>query len=126
MTSALTVLELRTPLNPILGWAKLLRSSTVSAEVMNQGLEAIERNARLQTRLIDDLLDISRVISGKLQFEQEPTDLCGVVEAAAETVRNKALERGVNLTLELPDEPLIVQGAPVRLQQVVWNLLTNA
>jgi signal transduction histidine kinase len=118
--------ELRTPLTPILGWTKLLRSSATHAGLLEQGLETIERNARLQTRLIDDLLDISRIVSDKLHFENEPTDLCKVVELAVETVRNKANEREIALSVNLTSAPLIVQGAPVRLQQVIWNLLSNA
>ena len=118
--------ELRTPLTPILGWTKLLRSSTAHAGLLSQGLETIERNARLQTRLIDDLLDISRIVSDKLHFESEPTDLGKLVEMAVETVRNKANERQIELSVNIKGAPLIVQGAPVRLQQVIWNLLSNA
>lgn len=118
--------ELRTPLTPILGWAKLLRSSNADQSLISQGLDAIERNARLQTRLIDDLLDISRIVSGKLHFEAEPTDVCAVVEAAIETVRDKATQRGVELKTVITDEALVVHGSPVRLQQIAWNLLSNA
>ncbi|HEX8186121.1 MAG TPA: response regulator, partial [Blastocatellia bacterium] len=118
--------ELRTPLTPILGWAKLLKSGHVDESLINQGLDAIERNARLQTRLIDDLLDISRIVAGKLHFEAEPTDLCAVVEGALETVRDKATQRGVELKIEMSDAPLVVHGSPVRLQQIAWNLLSNA
>jgi signal transduction histidine kinase len=118
--------ELRTPLTPILGWTKLLSTESADAGLLRQGLEAIERNARLQTRLIDDLLDISRIVSDKLHFENEPTDMRNVIEAAVETVRNKASERGVVLSVRLPDEPLIAMGSPLRLQQVIWNLLSNA
>ena len=118
--------ELRTPLTPILGWAKLLKSGRGDESLINQGLDAIERNARLQTRLIDDLLDISRIVSGKLHFDAEPTDLCAVMEAAIETVRDKATQRGVELKVEMLDAPLVVQGSPVRLQQIAWNLLSNA
>ena len=80
----------------------------------------------MQARLIDDLLDISRVVSGKLHVEMEPTDLCALVEAAVQTVRDKAEAKGVRLEARIPELPLIVQGAPVRLQQIVWNLLSNA
>ncbi|HKP85919.1 MAG TPA: response regulator [Blastocatellia bacterium] len=118
--------ELRTPLTPILGWTKLLSTESADVSLLRQGLEAIERNARLQTRLIDDLLDISRIVSDKLHFENEPTDLRTVIESAVETVRNKAKDRGVELSVKMPDAPLIVQGSPVRLQQVIWNLLSNA
>jgi CheY-like chemotaxis protein len=118
--------ELRTPLTPILGWAKLLKSNNSDESLLNQGLDAIERNARLQTRLIDDLLDISRIVSGKLHFEAEPTNVCTVVEAAIETVRDKATQRGVELKVEMADSTLVVHGSPVRLQQIAWNLLSNA
>ncbi|HZB43781.1 MAG TPA: ATP-binding protein, partial [Pyrinomonadaceae bacterium] len=120
--------ELRTPLTPVLGWVNLLRASGAAGDpsLLAQGLEAIDRNARLQARLIDDLLDISRIVSGKLRLEWEVVDLCQVVEAAAETVRGSAAEKGVRLEVESPQAPLVVRGASVRLQQIVWNLLANA
>ena len=118
--------ELRTPLTPILGWAKLMRSSKADAPLIAQGLDAIERNARLQTRLIDDLLDVSRIVSGKLHIDKEPTDLRAIVEAAIETVRERAVTGGVKLDVNLPAAPLIVQGSPIRLQQIIWNFLSNA
>jgi signal transduction histidine kinase len=120
--------ELRTPLTPVLGWVNLLRSANANmdATLMKQGLDAIDRNARLQARLIDDLLDISRVVSGKLRLEGEPVDLCNVVESAIETVRGQATERQITFAVELSDTPLVVQGSPVRLQQIAWNLLSNA
>ena len=118
--------ELRTPLTPMLGWVNLLRHGMSDPNLMAQGLEAIERNARLQSRLIDDLLDISRIVSGKMRLDCEPTDLNAVVEAAVETVRSTAAARDIELEVELANSPLIVQGAPLRLQQIVWNLLSNA
>jgi signal transduction histidine kinase len=121
--------ELRTPLTPVLGWVNLLRTTGgpgADAGFVAQGLDAIERNARLQARLIDDLLDISRVVSGKLRIESEPVDLCSVVGPAVETVRAEADARQIEIRVELPDCPLVVSGAPVRLQQIVWNLLSNA
>jgi signal transduction histidine kinase len=118
--------ELRTPLTPILGWSKLMRSAKADAPLIAQGLDAIERNARLQTRLIDDLLDVSRIVSGKLHIDREPTDLRTIVEAAIDTVREKASTGGVELAVDLPAAPLIVQGSPVRLQQIIWNFLSNA
>ena len=119
--------ELRTPLTPVLGWVNLLRSGAASdAQMLAQGLDAIERNARLQARLVDDLLDISRIVSGKLRIEWEPVDLCAVVGLATEPVRAEASARQIELTVELASGPLVVQGAPLRLQQVVWNLLSNA
>ncbi len=117
--------ELRTPLTPVLGWVNLLRTSNMDMGMMTQALDAIERNARLQARLIDDLLDISRIVSGKLQFEREPADLNAVVEAAIETVRSQAAARRIELGVAFADTPLIVTGSPVRLQQIVWNLISN-
>ncbi|HEX8355514.1 MAG TPA: response regulator [Pyrinomonadaceae bacterium] len=119
--------ELRTPLTPVLGWVNLLRTGAATDPAMlTQGLDAIERNARLQARLVDDLLDISRIVSGKLRIEWEPVNLCSVVELATEPARAETLARGVELAVETPECPLVVRGAPVRLQQVVWNLLSNA
>jgi signal transduction histidine kinase len=118
--------ELRTPLTPILGWSKLLRQSSTDPAFVMKGLDAIERNARLQTKLIDDLLDISRIVAGKLHLEMEPTDLRWVVKAAIETVRDKAEGAKVQLDTKMEDAPLVVNGSPAHLQQVVSNLLTNA
>ncbi|HEX8843346.1 MAG TPA: response regulator [Pyrinomonadaceae bacterium] len=118
--------ELRTPLTPVLGWVNLLRNGNLDSDGVGQALDAIERNARLQSRLIDDLLDVSRIATGKLRFEPRPTDFNAVVEAAVETVRSSAGVRRVELKVELSNEPLVVMGEPVRLQQIVWNLLSNA
>lgn len=120
--------ELRTPLTPVLGWVNLLRTSAAAKDpkLLSQGLEAIDRNARLQARLIDDLLDISRIVSGKLRLEWDVVDLCQVAESAIETVRDAAEAKRVALKAELPKSPLVVRGASVRLQQIVWNLLSNA
>jgi signal transduction histidine kinase len=121
--------ELRTPLTPVLGWVNLLRAGGGAAADPNmlvQGLDSIERNARLQARLVDDLLDISRIVSGKLRIEWEPVDLCAVVESAVEALRPEAAARGIELGLERPAGALVVQGAPLRLQQILSNLLANA
>ena len=118
--------ELRTPLTPVLGWINLLRNGNLDSDGIEQALDAIERNARLQSRLIDDLLDISRIATGKLRFEPKPGDLNAVVEASVETVRSSAAMRRVELDYELADAPLVVLCEPVRLQQIVWNLLSNA
>lgn len=118
--------ELRTPLTPVLGWIGLLKSGGLDAEGMEQALDAIERNARLQSRLIDDLLDISRIATGKLRFEPKPTDLNAAAAAAVETVRASAAARRIEIETELSRQPLVVMGEPVRLQQIVWNLLSNA
>lgn len=118
--------ELRTPLTPVLGWVNLLKTGALDQASVMQALDTIERNARLQARLVDDLLDISRIVTGKLQFEREPVDLNSIVRAAFDTMRAQAEQRGVELSSQLPAAPLIVQGSPVRLEQIVLNLLSNA
>lgn len=118
--------ELRTPLTPVVGWIKLLRSGNLDANSVSQALDAIERNAWLQARLIDDLLDTSRIATGKLQFEPRPTDLNVIVKAALETVRSLAASRNIDLSIHLSPATLVVMGEPVRLQQIAWNLLSNA
>jgi signal transduction histidine kinase/CheY-like chemotaxis protein len=118
--------ELRTPLTAILGWAKLLADGQVGAEKAAEAFAAIHRNARTQARLIDDLLDVSRVITGKLRIEVVPVNLVAVVAAAAAVVRHSATVKGVELHIRHDAEALTVNGDPARLQQVVWNLLSNA
>jgi len=118
--------ELRTPLTPVVGWIKLLRSGNLDTKSIAQALDAIERNAWLQARLIDDLLDTSRIATGKLQFEPRPTDLNAVVKAALDTVLEMAASRNVDLSIKLSPSTLVVMGEPVRLQQIAWNLISNA
>jgi len=118
--------ELRTPLTPVVGWIKLLRSGTLDEKSVAQALDAIERNAWLQSRLIDDLLDTSRIATGKLHFEPKPTDLNASVKAAVDTVRASAASRNIELSMALWPSSLIVLGEPVRLQQIAWNLVSNA
>jgi signal transduction histidine kinase/ActR/RegA family two-component response regulator len=118
--------ELRTPLNAILGWAKILRMPGVSPVDFQRGLEVVERNARMQAQLIEDLLDMSQITSGKISLETRAVALAAVIEAALETVRPLAQAKGVLLTSELDPVTLPVIGDPNRLQQVVWNLLSNA
>jgi len=118
--------ELRTPLTPVVGWIKLLRSGTLDEKSVLQALDAIERNAWLQSRLIDDLLDTSRIATGKLHFEPKPTDLNTVVKAAVDTVRASAAARDIDLSVSLWHSSLVVMGEPVRLQQIAWNLVSNA
>src|ERR1044072_309799 len=118
--------ELRTPLTPVVGWIKLLRSGNLDTKSISQALDAIERNAWLQARLIDDLLDTSRIATGKLQFEPRPTDLNIAVKAALETVRSLAASRNIDVDVTLSPETLVVMGEPVRLQQIAWNLISNA
>src|SRR5215510_8111674 len=104
--------ELRTPLTPVVGWIKLLRGGNLDEKSIAQALEAIERNAWLQARLIDDLLDTSRIATGKLQFEPSPTDLNGAVKAALETVRALAASRNIELVVNLAPATLVVMGEP--------------
>jgi signal transduction histidine kinase len=118
--------ELRTPLTPVVGWIKLLRSGTLDEKSVAQALDAIERNAWLQSRLIDDLLDTSRIATGKLHYEPKPTDLNATVKAAVDTVRASAAARNIELSMTLWPSSLIVLGEPVRLQQIAWNLVSNA
>jgi len=117
--------ELRTPLNAILGWTQLLRGGKLDQARVARALGAIERNAKLQVQLIEDLLDVSRLITGKLCLESTPVDLVTVVDAAVDSVRESAAAKGVALETQL-DAPGPLAGDGARLQQVVWNLLSNA
>lgn len=117
--------EMRTPLTSILGWAHLLQAGTLNEETTERALEAIQRNARSQAQLIEDLLDVSRVITGKLHLEVQPTNLASVIEAAVDAVRPAAEAKGVQLTAML-DHSVVVSADPDRLQQVIWNLLSNS
>lgn len=118
--------ELRTPLNAILGWAQLLRGPSTKREDLTHGLETIARNARVQTRLIEDLLDMSRIISGKLRLEVQRLELVPVIKAAIDSVRPAAEAKGIALVEILDPQAGDLLGDPNRLQQVVWNLLSNA
>jgi signal transduction histidine kinase len=118
--------ELRTPLNAIVGWAGLLRSKTLQGQRLTLAVESIDRNARFLTRLVDDLLDVSAIISGKMSLQVRPVDLEPVVVAALEAVRPGAEARSIRIDAELAPETGPVPGDPGRLQQVVWNLLSNA
>ena len=118
--------ELRTPLTPVLGWINLLKTGNLDEKGVTQALDTIERNALLQSRLIDDLLDISRIATGKLRFEPQPIDLNTIVKAAVETVNASASARNITLEVSLSERPLIVMGELERLQQIILNLLSNA
>jgi PAS domain S-box-containing protein len=119
--------ELRTPMTAILGWANVLSSrGAVSADELRQGLQAIERNARAQAQLIDELLDMSRIINGKLRLDVQPVDLQAIVFDAAESVRPAADAKGIRLTTVLDPKAGPITGDPNRLQQILWNLLSNA
>ncbi|MFN6469585.1 MAG: response regulator [Nostoc sp. SerVER01] len=118
--------EIRTPLNPILGWAKLLRSNKLDPQKTALALETIERNAKLQTKLIEDLLDISRILRGKLNLNVCPVDLPTIIRAAMETVRLSAEAKLIQIYSALDPAVGQVFGDAGRLQQIVWNLLSNA
>jgi PAS domain S-box-containing protein len=117
--------ELRTPLNPILGWAKLLKSGNLDAEKTVHAVEIIERNAKLQTQLIEDLLDVSRILQGKLSLNTSPVDLAATIGSALETVRLSAEAKSIHIQTDLNTTPQVL-GDAARLQQVIWNLLSNA
>jgi PAS domain S-box-containing protein len=118
--------ELRTPLNAILGWTRMLRSGAVEPKSLARVLETIERNARVQTQLVEDILDVSRIIAGKLRVDIRRIDLHGVVRAALESVRPAAEARGVEISCEMTADSEEFCGDPDRLQQVIWNLFSNA
>ncbi len=118
--------ELRTPLNAILGWTQILQAGPSSAESLQSGLATIARNARLQTQLIDDLLDLSRMGSGRMRLDASPVDLASVVADAVQAVTPAASARHVDIHLDRPASTVLVSGDAARLQQVFWNLLVNA
>ena len=118
--------ELRTPLSAILGWARMLRMGTLSEENAAKALDTIERNARAQAQLVDDLLDVSRIITGKLRMNVQPADPNSFIEAAVEAVKPAAEAKGVRVHKVIDTGAISIPGDPVRLQQVVWNLLSNA
>ncbi len=118
--------ELRSPLNPILGWTKLLKNRKSDAATLSKALDTIERNVKLQIQLIDDLLDISRILRGKLLLNTHPVDLSAVIDAALETVRTAAQAKSLQIETSIDINVGQVLGDFNRLQQVVTNLLTNA
>jgi CheY-like chemotaxis protein len=117
--------ELRTPLNAILGWASMLRSGRLDLEAVERALATIERNARAQARLVDDVLDVSRIISGKLGIRTEPLEVGSVLHQALDVVRPAALAKEVVVEVDVA-RSLRVRGDTDRLQQVYWNVLANA
>jgi PAS domain S-box-containing protein len=118
--------ELRTPLNAILGWSQLILQGTMSKEHVQRGLEIIERNAHVQNKLIEDLLEMSSIISGKVRLDVQRLDLSGIAEAAVESVAPAAEAKGIQLRKRIDPEAGIVSGDNNRLQQIIWNLLSNA
>jgi PAS domain S-box-containing protein len=117
--------ELRTPLNAMLGWTRLVQMGKLDSAGMNRALETIERNAHIQEQLIADILDVSRIVTGKLRLELRPIELAPVVEAALDAVRPAAAAKGIHLNADTGFQGTVL-GDPDRLQQVVWNLVSNA
>jgi len=118
--------ELRTPLNAILGWTQLMVKPDAGPEVIARGLDVITRNTRLQAQLISDLLDISRILSGKLRLDVEELDLAAVVGDAIDTVQQDADHKRVTITRDVHGSVGMMAGDAARLQQIIWNLLSNA
>jgi signal transduction histidine kinase len=118
--------EIRAPLNAVLGWSRLLRGNLASPERIARGLEVIERNAMAQTRLVEDLLDVSRIITGNLRLEIGSVDISNVVEMAIEGIRPAVDAKTIRLEVDVDRGVGIIRGDPNRLQQVAWNILTNA
>ena len=123
---ALVSHELRNPINPILDWSKILLNRSLSPETQHKALTAIERNAQLQLRLIDDLLDLTRMTHGKLRLELIAIAILPIIEAAIETAVGAIKEKSIDLELQLDPAQHQIKGDPTRLQQIVWNLLANA
>jgi len=117
--------ELRTPLNAMLGWTRLLRMGKLDEPAKSRALETIERNAHVQAQLIADILDVSRIVTGRLRLDLRPIELAPVVDAALDTLQPSAAAKGVDLSCTLARTGKVL-GDPDRLQQVVWNLLSNA
>lgn len=118
--------ELRTPLNAILGWTRILNAGKLPPEEATRALQTVERNARAQAQLIDDLLDVSRIITGKLRMDVRPTNPAAFAEAAIEAVQPAAVAKDIRIRKVFDAKASAVAGDAVRLQQVVWNLLSNA
>jgi PAS domain S-box-containing protein len=118
--------ELRTPLNAIMGWAQILTRGQSDGQFLIRAIETIERNARSQAQIINDILDVSRIITGKLRLEVRPVEPASVIQAAVETVRPAAEAKDIRIQMMLDSSAGPISGDPDRLQQVVWNLLSNA
>jgi len=118
--------ELRTPLTAILGWSRMLQSGSLENDMVARAIETINRNAKSQAQIIDDILDVSRIITGNLYLELHPVELAPVLEAAINVVRPTAEAKGIQIEVDFEPEPTAVPGDTNRLQQVFWNLLSNA
>ena len=118
--------ELRTPLNAIVGYSRLLRGGILSAEKATRGLETLERNATWLTQIVEDVLDVSRIVSGKIRLDVQPVELPLIVDNAVATIQPAADAKGVRVQTMVDPRVGPVSGDPGRLQQVVWNLVSNA
>jgi signal transduction histidine kinase/integral membrane sensor domain MASE1 len=118
--------ELRTPLTAILGWASMLRTRDFAPDRARDIYESVYRNAQIQARIVNDLLDVSRIVTGQLKLDLQAMDVCEVARLSLETIRPAAVARGVTLDSEIPVAECRVSGDPARMQQVIWNLLSNA
>lgn len=118
--------ELRTPLTAILGWSRMLEAGSINDPMAARAIETIRRNATAQSQIIDDILDVSRIITGKLYLDLHPIDLTPVIEAAVNVVRPTAEAKGIRIETEFESQPTVITGDANRLQQIVWNLLSNA
>ncbi len=118
--------ELRTPLNAVLGWTRVLRASRVDSATRDRALESIERNARVQARLVEDLLEVSRIVTGKLRLDVEEIDVAEILEAAIDVLLPAAAAKRLRLSVDVRVKPAMTSGDPDRLQQVIWNVLSNA
>ena len=118
--------ELRTPLNAIVGWSSMLVSNRLDSKSAAKAIETIERNARSQTQIIEDLLDVSRIITGKIHLENSLVNLDSLVASAVDSVRPTAETKGINVLIEIESEDIRILGDAERLKQILWNLLTNA
>ncbi|MGH9218202.1 MAG: sensor histidine kinase, partial [Vicinamibacterales bacterium] len=118
--------ELRTPLNAILGYSRLLRGNVLTGEQLERGIETVERNARWLTQIVEDVLDVSRIVSGKIRLDVQAVNLASVIDNSIATIQPAADAKGVNLQTLIDPRVAPVSGDPDRLQQVIWNLLSNA
>ncbi|WP_425619035.1 ATP-binding protein [Anatilimnocola sp. NA78] len=118
--------ELRTPLNAILGWSQIVAMENTTREEISEGIKIISRNARMQAQIIEDLLDMSAIMAGKIRLNVEEVDLADVIKSSIETVKPAAIAKGINVHAVVGTIPSLITGDPNRLQQVFWNLLSNA
>src|SRR5690606_34484728 len=118
--------EIRTPLNAVMGWTRILLSRRVDEATLENALRVIDRNARAQSRLVEDMLDMARIVTGKLRLETAPMDRVAVTAAAIDVVAPTAAAKGIRLVASLPNRPKAIIADADRVQQIVWNLLSNA